>query len=156
MAGVIITGMAMSHLWEVKEIDREERIIIQKLPAAIPVEHHRHHWTTVGRGEGCECGMRREGVKEFLPVTSGKDRVYIISAQSGVIIHQPQVMSIYMGMVGGVCKTYTMKPTATATDAPMGWSEALPLYPVLHKVWEVPEELMQYVGGRLSLEEVED
>ena len=99
-------------------------------------------------------------MREFLPVTSGKARVYVISPQSGSIIHQPQVMSVYMAMVGGVAKTYTMKPiSAVAGDvgaASYGWSEALPLYPMLHKVWDVPEELRGYLGGRLSLESVED
>ena len=159
MAGVIITGMAMSHLWEVKEIDREGRVIIQKLPTATPIEHHRHHWTAVGRGEGCECGMRREGMREFLPVTAGKARVYLISAKEGSIIQQPQVMSVYMGMVGGVAKTYTMKPLPAVVGeirAIMGWSEPLPFYPMLHKVWEVPEELRQYVRGGVSLESIED
>ena len=151
--GVIITGVAMSHVWEVKGIDREERVIIQKLPAPPVVqEHHRHRWETVGRGERCECGMRRQGVRDFLPVTSGKARVYVITPPTGVVVEVPLPLSVYMAMVGGQVKVVTVAdlPAPAGQAVVKGWSEAVPLYPQLHRVWSVPEELMGFLGDNLS------
>ena len=154
--GVIFTSLAGNFIWQVMEGDWKT-ITIAKLPTLEAGKHIGDHtWATSGKGVACPCGSRRESVKEFLPLMEGRARFHIIEPTGALMTPQPYTIYAYItpkGTKSGGIKF--VKLTNTEHGSAPTWSDALPLFPELHKVWEVPEGLREYVKPEAdkSLEE---
>ena len=129
--GVLLAGRMAAHIWKVLEIE-EDVVICTKMPASIAT--CAHHYTPVPGGETCICGARRQPIKDFLPLTRGKARFHMISLLDKVL-NVPKEHTIYVYILpSGQMKTIVVKDDGK-------WSEPVPLVPVLHKVWELPDAL---------------
>ena len=127
--GVLLTGRMATYVWKVVDID-EGMVICAKMPASLVACVHRY--TQVPGGEACTCGMRRQPMKDFLPVVKGKARFHVISLSDG-LLQMPNEYAVYVCVIPGGMKTVTVHDGK--------WSEPVPLVPVLHNVWELPDVL---------------
>ncbi len=132
-AGVWLTGIAAAHVWEVVEVTSQE-LTLMKLPAPAIQDHSTHTFAAQGGGQVCGCGVRRQPIKDFLPVKAGKARVYVLEAADRPLV-QPKVGEFYAGMANGA------PLIVESLVAAAKWSQAVPIVPELHKVWELPPEL---------------
>ena len=130
--GVLLAGRMAAHIWKVLEVD-ESIVTCIKMPTSIAWCGH-HYAPATGGGEVCTiCGTRRQPIKDFLPLTRGKARFHMISLLDAPL-NTPKEHTIYAYLLPtGEMKTVTVKDGK--------WSGPVPLVPVLHKVWELPDAL---------------
>ena len=141
--GVLLTGIAMSHIWEVLEVERTHLSLI-RLPKKPLCQTHT--LVSIGRGQHCiTCGMRRQEIKDFLPLKPEKGRVYLITPRAPM--ERPEPYTVYGGITGaGAIKLYQLSAggiNLTPEPETYQWSEALPLFPILHKLWSIPARLRE-------------
>ena len=127
--GVILAGRMATYVWKVLEVD-DDIVTCVKMPTSLVACVHQY--TLVPGGEACTCGMRRQPMKDFLPVVKGKARFHMISLSDG-LLQMPNKYAVYAYVIPGGTKTVTVHDGK--------WSEPVPLVPVLHKVWELPDAL---------------
>lgn len=140
--GALVTGVAASHVWEIMRRDTTH-IEMRKAPttqryACIPELPGRmlspHRFSVVGRGQVCTvCQMRRQEIKDLLPIKTGKARVCVITPRSSSMLLVPQPSTVYGALLGTELKLYHLNNGM--------WNEPLPIYPELLKIWEIPEAL---------------
>lgn len=136
--GVLLTGVAMSHIWEVLRIERTQ-VFIRKLPATTtPCVSDAHTFAAYGRGHVCSvCQTRKQAISEFMPKREEKARVHVIQPRNALIAPQPYTIYGYR-LPDGSVKTISLMTDNT-------WSEALPVVPALSVVWTIPESLRRMV-----------
>ena len=139
--GTIITGIAMSHLWEVLWIGHQDSaekwLFIRKVEGPEPCDNHA--MVAYGRGHVCSrCQVRKQDVKDFLPIKPGKARVHVIQPIS-TGCRKPELYTVYGGvMKSGEVKLFHLAPSRI-------WNEALPPFPALVPVWTIPDRLRALV-----------
>lgn len=140
--GVLLTGVAMTHVWEVLHVN-ERHALIQKLPAiAVVCAPETHTFTACGRGHVCSaCQVRKQALTEFLPKREEKARVHVLTPSSALL--QPQLYTLYAYLLAdGSVRTTSL------TNGQ--WDIALPILPRLSIVWAIPESLRAMVSGRVA------
>ena len=145
--GALLVGATMRHIWSVDAVNGAE-ITLQKLPISV-INGHIHQFTTIGKGRSCLCGLRQQDAKDFLPASAGKPRVHVISVSSREL-SIPQKYEIYAylrsnGEVKIVTATEGPQPVGNHDDSTLQWSQDLPILPVLHKVWSLPDALKAFI-----------
>lgn len=138
--GVLLTGVAMSHVWEVLRLERTQ-VYIRKLPATtVPCAPDAHTFETYGRGQVCStCQTRKQAISEFMPKREDKARVHVLQSRTPLMAPLPYTIYGYLLADG------TVKTVSVNTDS--NWSELLPVIPTLSIVWTIPESLRQMVRG---------
>ena len=137
--GVLLTGVAMSHVWEVLSIERNQ-LFIRKLPATtVPCRTEAHTFATYGRGHVCSaCQVRKQDIVEFMPKREEKARVHVIVPRAP--LQAPQPYTIYGHLLpNGTVQTVSVNGTA--------WDVSLPVIPSLSIVWTIPQELRSMIHG---------
>lgn len=149
--GVIITGVALQHAWEIVEI-RDGEVWLKRLPANPTLGEHRHTFQAYGRGQVCSvCNMRRQRMDEFLPRVADRPRAYVIAPQGTLL--PPQPFTLY----GAIGRDNTLKTCWLDGQETPAWSETLPLIPRLHILWTIPIGLRDLLNGEApELEEAEE
>ena len=134
--GTIITGIAMSHLWEVLQM-QAGLVFIRKVEGPEPCDTHM--MVAYGRGHVCSrCQVRTQGIADFLPIKPGKARVHVIQPIS-TGCRKPELFTVYGGvMKSGEVKLFHLAPSRV-------WNEALPPFPALVPVWTIPDRLRALV-----------
>ncbi len=140
--GVLLTGVAMSHVWEVVRVERTH-VFIQKMPVtAVPCAPDAHVFVAFGRGQVCSaCQMRKQAMSEFLPKREDKARVHVITPSNTVMTPQPY--TVY----GHLLANGTVQAVHLSNGA---WDRALPVIPTLSIIWTIPESLRSMVSGRFA------
>lgn len=140
--GVLLTGVAMTHVWEVLSVERNQ-VFIRKLPATrIVCASDAHVFATYGRGHVCSlCELRKQGIGEFMPKREEKARVHVITPSSAVLQPQPYTVYGYL-LPNGTVETVHLNGT--------NWDRALPVIPSLSIVWTIPESLRAMVSNTFS------
>jgi hypothetical protein len=138
--GVLLTGVAMAHVWEVLHV-HGPHVFIQKLPAiTVPCGLEAHVWAVYGRGQVCStCQLRKQVITEFLPKREEKARVHVLTPSHALLRPQPYTLYAYLLANG------TVQTTATTGG---NWDRELPVLPRLSIVWTIPESLRAMVSGR--------
>ena len=147
--GIFLVAEAASHLWEVTEV-YEERISMQRLPRGTLDLDHKHNFTPIGSGQHCTCGLRQQpitGEKGLLPLKPGRARFHIIAPREGTVMRLPQKYEVYAYLAAN----QTIKFLTAGTV----WSEAVPIIPVLHKVWKLPTAMRTLLESQTQGEEVD-
>ena len=140
--GVLLTGVAMTHVWEVIHVD-ERHAHIRKLPAtALLCAPEAHVWTAYGRGHVCStCQLRKQLLLEFLPKRETKARVHVLTPSSTLLPPQPYTVYGYL-LPDGTAKTVSV------TNG--NWDHVVPVLPRLSIVWTIPESLRAMVSGQYT------
>lgn len=137
--GVLLTGLAMSHIWEVLRIERRQAFI-RKLPSDTNVICNEHAFAAYGRGHVCSvCQVRKQAVSEFMPKREEKARVHVITPTGPLVQAQPYTIYGYL-LPNGTIQTVHLNGA--------NWSMTLPIIPTLSVVWTIPESLRAMVTGR--------
>lgn len=146
--GVLLTGVAMSHVWEVTHVEGRYAFI-RKLPATtVLCAPDAHVWAVYGRGHVCSgCQLRKQALIEFLPKREEKARVHVLTPRSTLLQPQPYTLYAYL-LADGTAKT------TSVTNGQ--WDTALPVLPTLSIVWAIPESLRAMVSGRAAETEATD
>lgn len=137
--GVLMTGVAMTYVWEVHSIERGH-VLIKRLPTTTtPCHADAHMFAPYQRGQVCSsCGIRKQSILEFLPKREGKARVHLITPRSTVL--RPQPYTVY----GFLLPNGTAQTVHVTGD---NWSQLMPIIPELGVVWSIPESLRAMVKG---------
>ena len=145
--GALLTGIGMSHLWEIVEI-AGSNLHIAKLPRVAPLCEGSHTLSPLGRGSVCSrCPIRVQAMTEFLPLKPDKARVHVIVPSAPV--ETPVPYTVYGGLSGvNDVKLYHVMPNGQ-------WNEPLPPYARLHKIWSIPAGLQQLAATGPTLGEVD-
>ena len=132
--GLLITGIAMSHIWEILMVD-PTHVFIRKVEGPESCVDDMHNMGVYGRGQVCSrCQARRQETKEFLPLKPDKARVHIIQPMDKGA-QKPEPFTVYGGMKkSGEVALYYLHPNGQ-------WNTALPPFPALVRVWSIPESL---------------
>ena len=140
--GVLLTGVAMTHVWEVVQVE-SRHALIQKLPATtVLCAPDAHTFAAYGRGHVCSaCQLRKQALIEFLPKREEKARVHVLTPSSALLQPQPYTLYAYLLADG------TVKTTSVTNGQ---WDQALPVLPRLSIVWTIPESLRAMVSGRFA------
>lgn len=138
--GVLVTGVAMSHVWEVMGITGSS-ILIRKLPATtVPCAIAAHTFAPFGRGHVCSaCEVRKQPIVDFLPKREDKARAHILTPRNTLLAPQPYTVYGFRKPNGEV---QTVHVTGTT------WDQALPVLPSLAVIWTIPESLRAMVSGQ--------
>lgn len=145
--GVLLTGIKAEHVWQVVALDGH-MVSIVMLPLSEQYDHHRrtgsgHTFATQGQGSVCVCGLRTQLVKDFLPSKPKKARFHVISIVDRPVLI-PKDTALYAAIQpGNTVKIVTVLPG-------QGWSEPVPIVPVLHKIWEIPNSVIQAMSNRIT------
>lgn len=139
--GRYVTGIDYTFLWEIVGIDSAEHTaLLRKVSAAPVAPSHEHTFIAMGRGLCCTCGMRKEPIKELLPLKAGKPRAHLLVPQGP--LEQPREGVVYGALVGNALVTVTAQGKQ--------WSIALPAVPALVPLWEPPVALTAILETDLS------
>lgn len=140
--GVLVTGVAMSHVWEVMRLERSQ-VFIRKLPATTePCAPDAHTFAAYGRGHVCSvCQVRKQAVSEFMPKREEKARVHVITPSSALLHPMPYTLYGYL-LPNGKAQT------VSATNG--NWDQTLPVIPTLSILWTIPESLRALTTGRYT------
>lgn len=140
LPGVLLTGVAMNHVWEVLDIDRRT-LFIRKLPAdRIPCRDHT--FAAYGRGQVCSiCAVRSQAISEFMPKRENKARVHVITPRTALITPMPYTVYGYL-LPNGTAETLHVSGTT--------WDKPVPIVPSLSILWTIPEDLRALVPGAFN------
>lgn len=146
--GVILAGILLNNIWEVIGKDGG-MLTLRMLPAKVCnlAEHEFKEVPqskTTPRGRQCACGLRMQETKDFLPLKEGKARIHIIAPKGEVV--QPSEYAVYASR--------EVVPTFHTLNKGQ-WSGQLPLIPLLHKVWDLPEAMKKVLQGMPESEQIE-
>ena len=137
--GAIVTGVGMTHAWQILSRMRDQLEII-KLPNAggIQCAPSSHVLEAHGHGQVCtRCQIRRQPVADFLPRVADKPRVHVIVPAGPLMPGLPY--TLYGYMIGDTLQTVSMTGAV--------WSTELPLIPALEVLWTLPETLRSLTEG---------
>lgn len=132
--GVIISGNAAQHAWQVLHLDElnPDWILLKHLMKG--VRQHSHSWQPQGEGAAqCEaCGLRRQRIADLLPVTAPRVRVVIPPTGVRNALHTHTLYATTSGTV----------VTVDGPGSARTWSIPLAILPMLRPVWQVPCALL--------------
>jgi hypothetical protein len=139
--GVILTGQAAVHVWQVVELVGPSSVKMRKVPDPVVGLPHTHAWQPQGRGQACVCGLRVQPVATFLPTSAtAKPRAFVVT---------PPPEGIGQAVTGAIYAY--LKPDGQVGTVTLGangqWSAILPLLPQLHRLWALPEALQAMMDG---------
>jgi hypothetical protein len=140
--GVLLTGVAMTHVWEIVGVERNQ-LFIRKLPATkVPCAAGAHVFAVYGRGHVCSaCEVRKQAISEFMPKREDKARVHLITPNAAVQAPQPYTVYGYLLPDG------TVKTVHKDGDT---WDHPLPVIPTLSIVWTIPESLRSLISNPVT------
>jgi hypothetical protein len=141
--GAYLVGIMLSNVWEVKEINSSAIVIMQKMPAKVCTLPE-HKLVKVGQsGEECPCGLRRQPLRDLLPSKPGKARIHVVHTQHRV--EPVEHSAIYTALKAGQLQYITVSKGNI-------WSQPLPLFPELHRVWSLPAPLEAMLSSSAASE----
>ena len=144
--GAFVTGAAMEYLWEVVALHGGGNTMdIIEFPRVAP-PCAGHTFATYGRGEKCQCGLRRIAIAEFLPRKPDKPRAYILQTRGE--LRTPMEGAIYAHLSGqelAYCSVVNVhmpsNPGEVRPDYHLQWDHSIPIFPSLLCAWSVPPAL---------------
>ena len=144
--GTIITGVYFEYAWEVMEApDREGIVTIKRLPFTLPVSGHTHTFQPMPTGtlRVCACGYARDTVSAFLPI----NELQIPRAVALVPLRPVQALrsfTIYLAPSTSAQRRFDIYHTNASSR--FLTTVAVPLIPLLHEVWRLPDALQAWLA----------
>lgn len=129
--GAILTGIAFSNAWEVlwrQDNDVHMRMLRHE-PPALCAEHRLQTFPTGTLRKCSVCGFAIESIAALLPSLADTPKAVVLVPTGPLVV--PDRFTVYLLSTGQEVRLHDMA----------AWSLEMPVIPLLHPVWSVPEEL---------------
>lgn len=134
--GIIISGIAFNHVWEVVEL-QGDNVLLRKMQLRQPLPCTAHNFRTLsGSFRVCTCEHGLERIAALLPSRVDTVKTMVLQPLGPLVV--PDVFTVYITQ-----QLRSMRVTGNT------WPQDMPIFPKVWPLWMVPEELRDLIRDRL-------